>query len=148
MINSILVPLTDSPTSRSVIEYLCTMAVCREDLHVTLLHVLLSLPEEADIMGTDFVREQPARMREALEGARERLVERGFNPRNVEIRLETEPYPTVADAIIGQFRMQTYDLVVIGRKKMTKSEEFLFGDISVKLIRSLQGTAVLVVKPT
>jgi hypothetical protein len=37
-------------------------------------------------------------------------------------------------------------MVVIGRKTMSKSEEFIMGDISVKLLRSLNKTAILVVK--
>jgi hypothetical protein len=37
-------------------------------------------------------------------------------------------------------------MVVIGRKDMSKAEEFVMGDASVKLIRELQGTAVLVIK--
>jgi hypothetical protein len=37
-------------------------------------------------------------------------------------------------------------MVVIGRKKMSKAEEFVMGDISVRLIRALEGVSVLVVK--
>jgi hypothetical protein len=36
--------------------------------------------------------------------------------------------------------------LIIGRKKMSKSEEFVLGDISIKLIRALGKTAILVVK--
>jgi hypothetical protein len=35
---------------------------------------------------------------------------------------------------------------VIGRKKMSKTEEFVVGDTSIRLVRALEGTAVLVVK--
>jgi nucleotide-binding universal stress UspA family protein len=37
-------------------------------------------------------------------------------------------------------------MVVIGRRKKSKSEEFVLGDVSVKLVRALEGNAVLVVK--
>jgi hypothetical protein len=36
-------------------------------------------------------------------------------------------------------------MVVIGRKRMSKAEEFVMGDISIKLIRALENAAVLVV---
>ncbi len=36
-------------------------------------------------------------------------------------------------------------MVVIGRKRMSKAEEFVMGDVSVKLVRALEGAAVLVV---
>ena len=48
--------------------------------------------------------------------------------------------------IIDQHKKQKYDMVVIGRKSMSKAEEFVMGDISIKLIRQLEGVAVLVVK--
>ena len=56
------------------------------------------------------------------------------------------PFPTVTDAIIDQFRKHKYDMVVIGRKNMSKAEEFVLGDISVKLVRALGETAILVIK--
>ncbi len=37
-------------------------------------------------------------------------------------------------------------MVVIGRKRMSKAEEFVLGDPSIKLVRVLEGAAVLVVK--
>ncbi len=55
-------------------------------------------------------------------------------------------YPTVADGIIDQFKKGDYNIVVIGRKKMSKAEEFVLGDPCVKLVRELEGTAILVVK--
>ena len=37
-------------------------------------------------------------------------------------------------------------MVVIGRKKMSKAEEFVLGDPSVKLVRALENTAIVVIK--
>ena len=45
-----------------------------------------------------------------------------------------------------QCRENHYDLVIIGRKRLSKAEEFVMGDVSIKLVRALEGTAVLVVK--
>jgi len=55
--------------------------------------------------------------------------------------------PAETEGIIGQFNEGGYDLVVIGRREKSKSEEFVMGDVGVKLIRSLEGAAgILVVK--
>jgi hypothetical protein len=37
-------------------------------------------------------------------------------------------------------------MVVLGRKRMSKAEEFVLGDVGVKLVRALEGVAILVVK--
>ena len=97
-------------------------------------------------MGKKFTQEQPSRFSALLEKAKDRLVEMGFNPRNIEIKLVTKPYATVTDGIIDQFNEGRFDMVVIGRKRMSKAEEFVRGDVSVKLVRALEGAAVLVVK--
>jgi len=97
-------------------------------------------------MGKKFTAEQPKRFTAVLEKAKDKLIEHGFNPNNIEISLIIDPYATVADGIIDQFKKKHFDMVIIGRKRMSKAEEFVRGDISVKLVRALEGTAVLVVK--
>lgn len=98
-------------------------------------------------MGKKFMAELPERLKGVLEKAKDRLVkEKGFKPEQIEIVFLTDPYPSVTEGIIDFFKKGKYDMVVIGRKKMSKSEEFVLGDISVKLVRTLDDTSVLVVK--
>ena len=51
----------------------------------------------------------------------------------------------MAEGIIDQFNKGNYTLVVLGRKQMSKAEEFVRGDVSIKLLRALRGAAVMVV---
>jgi len=144
--NSILVPLNDSVSSKAVVDYLARLSFCPEDAHITLIHLFKKPTATEDLMGKKFTAEQPARFEAVLEKAKDELIEHGFNPNNIEIKLITDPYPTVAEGIIDQFKKNHFDMVIIGRKHMSKAEEFVMGDISVKLVRALEGTAVLVVK--
>jgi len=80
-----------------------------------------------------------------MEKARDKLVEKGCNPNTVTIKLVKDPYPTVAEGIIYQFSKGDYSMVIIGRKRMSKAEEFVRGDVGVKLVRALKGAAVSVV---
>jgi nucleotide-binding universal stress UspA family protein len=97
-------------------------------------------------MGESFIQTQESRLMAVLERCRDKLVENGFSPERTEIKLVSEDYETVADGIIDQFRKQNFDMVVIGRKRLSKAEEFVLGDISVKLVRAIEGAGVLVVK--
>jgi len=81
-----------------------------------------------------------------LEKAKEKLIKNGFLAEKIEIELLQEPYETIADGIIDQAKKRGSNLVILGRKKMSKAEEFVMGDVSVKVIRALEGAAVLVVK--
>jgi nucleotide-binding universal stress UspA family protein len=97
-------------------------------------------------MGKKFTAEMPSKAKAILERAKDYLVESGFNPNNIKISLVTDFYNTIADGIIDQCSKTDYDLIIIGRKHMSKAEEFVRGDVSVRLIRALQGSAILVVK--
>jgi nucleotide-binding universal stress UspA family protein len=123
------------------------MPLCSKDSRITLIHIFRQPASGEDLMGKKFMSEQPARLAMMLQKAKDRLVEeKGFAPDHVETALLTDPYPSVTEGIIDFFRKNTYDMVVIGRKKMSKSEEFVLGDISVKLVRTLENTSLLVVK--
>ncbi len=98
-------------------------------------------------MGKKFMSELPARYEKLLKNAKNRLVEeKGFDPDMIKTELVDKMYSTITEGIIEYFNNGEFDMVVIGRKDMSKSEEFVLGDISVKLIRTLPRTSILVVK--
>ncbi len=146
MDNSMLVALNDSVSSQAVIDFLADLPFRRDEMSVTLIHMFRRPSAVEDLMGQRFTSEQPSRFMKMLEQARDKLVARGFQADKIKIDLVEDPFPTVTDGIIDQFKKQKYDMVVIGRKNMSKAEEFVLGDISVKLVRALGETAVLVVK--
>ena len=144
--NSILVSLNDSISSRAVVDYLAGMSLCPEDWEIQLLHFFRKPSSSEELMGKKFTEDQPVRMFMVLEKAKEKLIKNGFLAEKIEIELLQEPYETIADGIIDQAKKRGSNLVILGRKKMSKAEEFVMGDVSVKVIRALEGAAVLVVK--
>jgi len=143
--NSILVAVKDSISSRAMIDYLCTMYLKREAFYIRLIRFFRQPSASRELMGEKFTEAGPKRAQAHLEQAKKKLVEHGFISDRIAIEVITEPYPTVGDGIIDQYQKGDYDMVMIGRKKMSKAEEFVKGDISIKLIRSLPGSAILVV---
>ena len=144
--NSILVAINDSVSSRAVVDFLANMSLCPEEWDISLLHFFRKPSSSEILMGKKFAADQPGRLTKVLEKAKEKLVESGFIPEKIETELVNEQYETVADGIIDQANKRKSSMVIIGRKKMSKAEEFVMGDISVKVIRALEGAAVLVVK--
>jgi nucleotide-binding universal stress UspA family protein len=140
-----LIAMNDSVSSRTAVDFIANLAICPEEVDITLLHVFRKPSAGEELMGEKFMKEQPSRYLNAMEKARDKLVEKGCNPKTVKIELIEDPYTTVADGIIDQFNKGDYSMVVIGRKRMSKTEEFVRGDVSVKLVRALKGSAVLVV---
>jgi nucleotide-binding universal stress UspA family protein len=143
---SILVAFSESVSSRVMLEFLATMPLRREDCRVTMLHIFKKPSASEELMGKKFTEEQPNRLLAAMQKAKDKLVENGFGPDQIHIDLVTDPYPTVSDGIIDQCKKRGCQMVMIGRKRMSKAEEFVMGDVGVKLVRALEGVAVLVVK--
>jgi len=130
-----------------VLNYLVNLELNPHDQKITLLHVLIRPKAEQSLMGKKYSSEQEKRMLGYLDKAKARLLEIGYQQDQVRTVLLTKPYTTVAEGIIDHFNQESYDMVMIGRKKMSKSEEFVLGDISIKLVRALARTAIVVVKP-
>jgi hypothetical protein len=143
---SILVAVNDSPSTRETLDFLCNLPFCPENVELTLVHVFRKPSGGEALMGEKYMKEQPERYLNILKDARRKLIEKGFTPEKVVYRLINEPYPTVAEGIIDQYNKGRYHMVVVGRKRMSKAEEFVLGDPSIKLIRALEGTSVLIVK--
>lgn len=144
--NKLLVALNDSMSSRAVLDYIGNLSLCPDDLQIVLLHVFRKPSGGEELMGKKYMNQQPAKYTAILENAREYLVSKGFFSENIENVLVMEPYPTIAEGIIDQAQILKPTMVVIGRKRMSKAEEFVMGDASIKLVRALEGIAVLVVK--
>jgi nucleotide-binding universal stress UspA family protein len=146
MKNSILVALNDSVSSRKALDFMLRFSILPKDAYLTLLHVFRKPAAGEALMGEKFMKQQPVKFQQFLEGIRNKLVENGFDSNRIEIKLATEAYATTTEGIIDQFHKGGYNMVVLGRKRMSKAEEFVLGDVGVKLVRALEGVAILVVK--
>jgi len=141
--NSILLVLKDSVSSRAAVDYLALLPFCKDDMFITLLNVFRKPSVSEELMGANFAEEESARCMAILENAKDKLAKHGFNPENIELILAKEPYPTVAEGIIDQFKKGNFSTLVLGHKKKSKAEEFVKGDVSMKLLRALEGVAIL-----
>lgn len=146
MEKSILVAVNDSASSRHALAFLSELAFCKGEARITLLHVFRKPSASQELMGQRYLPELQERYKRLLEDARDDLLAQGLSPRGIELKLVTTPYATVAEGIIDQFNKGDYGMVVLGRRRMSKAEEFVMGDVGVKLVRALEGVAILVVK--
>jgi nucleotide-binding universal stress UspA family protein len=143
---SILAAINNSISSRWVIDFLCQMPLRPDDVNVKFVHILREPKPGEDFLGEQFTQNLAERFNEVLNQARQTMIDQGFGPERITTELITHNYPTVTSGIIDVFHKGSYNMVVVGRKRMSKAEEFVLGDPSVKLVRELSGTAIVVVK--
>lgn len=146
MKHSILIAVNDSFSSKAALEYFSNLTFCPDSIDVTLIHVFRKPAAGDELMGKKFMKAQPARYLALLEKARQTLVDTGVPETNIRVKIVNEPCETVADGIIEAYKKGGHSMIVIGRRKKSKAEEFVKGDLCVKLVRELEGAAILAVK--
>lgn len=126
-------------------DYLAALPFNHQDIRLTLLHVFRRPTSSEYFINGDILNKECPHAEAFLSEVRESLIKKGFAPNRIKTELIIDPYPTVTEGIIDRFKTGRYDMIVIGRKKMSKAEEFVMGDVSVKLVRALENTGILVV---
>jgi len=141
--HSILIVLKDSVSSREALEYISLLPLCKEDVEITLLHIFRKTSMSEELMGENFTEEETQKWQSQLENAKKILVSHGLLAEKIKTKLVSDAYPTVADGIIDQLKKGNFGTLVLGHKKKSRAEEFVKGDISMKLLRNLEGVAIL-----
>lgn len=146
MKNKILIPVNNYETSKAVLNYLVGLSLCPDEAEVTFLHILRIPSGGEEMMGKRFMQKEPEKIKALIFEAKEELIDSGYSPEKIYTEIIRGFFPTVAEGIMDYFKKNHHNMVVIGRKKLSKAEEFVLGDISIKLVRALENTAVVVVK--
>lgn len=82
---------------------------------------------------------------EFLDKARGILLAKGFDPASVGGRCVSADGPSLATAILEVQQKGGFGTVVVGRRGVSKAEEFLFGSVSSRVVHHAKGCTVWVV---
>jgi len=144
-----LIAVDDSESSKRAVLYVADIVGGFPGFAVTLLSIIPE-PEE-DFFDSE--EEQVAWTRGKLEAAnrmlenyRQVLIQSGFPSDKVRIRSCVGEEKSFAEAILDTRCDLTCCTVVVGRHHKSKTEEFLFGSTSTKLIRDAKNCAVWVIE--
>jgi nucleotide-binding universal stress UspA family protein len=145
---NILIAVDDSDNSRRAVSYVGQLLEGADGFKVTILHVI---PEaEEDYFGSPEEKErwlsQYTRKTEAmLEDYRKILLEAGFEEGAVSVRSPLRYCPSMAECILAERDDTEYHTLVVGRQGISRSEEFLFGSVSSKIVNHARNCTVWIV---
>ncbi|MBW1744495.1 MAG: universal stress protein [Deltaproteobacteria bacterium] len=148
----ILLPIESAPNSKRALDHAAWLLTTAGPMEVTILHVVMPLiPKEATAMWTglgdlESTIEQRllADAEDMLSQAKTYLVERDVPDIAVTTRLETRA-TGVSRAILKEAEEGGYGSIMIGRRGLSRTERFLFGSVSNKVIHQARGMAVWVI---
>ena len=146
---NILIAVDDSDNSRRAVSYVAQLLGGIPGFKVSILHVI---PEaEEDYFATKAEEEQwmaqyAKKVDAMLKDYRQGLIQAGFSPDDVTVRSPLRYCPSMAECILAERDQTQYDTIVVGRQGVSRSEEFLFGSISNKIVHHAKNCTVWVVE--
>ncbi|WP_456433488.1 universal stress protein [Thermosulfuriphilus sp.] len=144
----ILIALDTSENAMRAVGYVAEMLGDQEDIFIELLHVAKEPP--VDLFPDEQERQkakeaQEKAIVEVFELAKNQLEIAGVSREKVVVKV----LPTtgsVARIILDEQNRGQFGTVVVGRRGVSKAEEFLFGSVSNKVVHYAKGCAVWVVE--
>ena len=150
MLNKILIAIDLSENSLKAVDYVAQMMQCHSSVDVTLLHVIKEpspdiMPDEKE--RSTYVEQTRSETLQLMEKAAGRLTAHDIPERNIHLKIQICSKPvSVAELILHERATGGYGTIVVGRRGMSKKEEFLFGSISNKIVREAKNCAVWVIE--
>jgi len=146
---NILIAVDESKNAQRAVSYVGQILKGVKGFKVLILHVI-SQPEE-DYFPTSAEKEKwlskyKLKVDVMLENYRQMLISENFAPGDVSVRSTLRYCPSMAECILAERDETEYSTIVVGRQGISRSEEFLFGSVSSKIVNHARNCTVWVVE--
>jgi nucleotide-binding universal stress UspA family protein len=145
----VLVAIDQSENALKVAEYVGKMMRSHPTVRITLLNIIR--PPSPDIMPDEeerqiYTEKKRSDANTLINKAREILMSFSIPENQIFTKIQVcEERVSIADQILREKRACGYGTIVVGKRGMSKKEEFLFGSVSRKIVRECEKNAVWVV---
>ncbi len=156
---NLLLALDGSEHSMKSARYVADLLRGRDDVSITLFHVLACLPsltleyyeglaQTVRVPERDWVKDAKASANEFLQEAKDVLQEAGFTDEQIRMKFSTpiQESSNVAHTICRECRNEQYDTIVIGKHGHSRIHEFLIGSVAEKVVRHTNKCVVWVIE--
>ena len=145
----IMIAVDSSDNARRAVLFVGDFFGCYKEFQVTLLHVILE-PEATFFADNDerrrWLTDHRGKAEKVMNEYRNILLDAGFPDDRVNVRIDTMRAPSVADCILREQEEMKCCTIVIGRRGISKKEEFIFGSTSNRILHEARKCAVMVIE--
>ncbi|MBU4344882.1 MAG: universal stress protein [Desulfobacteraceae bacterium] len=146
---NILIAVDESENARRAVLYVAQLLEGAKGFRISVLHVIRE-PEEDYFPNSEerdkWLGQYKKKVDKMLEDYRHILIQSGFDPSVVSVRSIMRHCPSMATCILEERDETEYSTVVVGRQGLSRSEEFLFGSVSSKIVNYARNCTVWVVE--
>ena len=146
---NILIAVDDSENARRAVSYVSHLFAGVKSFKILILHIIN--PPEEDYFPTSAEKEKwlskyKLKVDVMLENYRQVLIDGGFDPEDISVRSTLRYCPSLSECILVEQNETQFSTIVVGRQGLSRSEEFLFGSISSKIVDHARNCTVWVVE--
>lgn len=146
---NILIAVDESENSKRALLYVADFLGGFPGFKAIILSVI-PVPDEGFFESAEtrhgWVESEKEKISDVLEKYRQILVQSGFPEEKVKTELVVDEKTSVASAILEKQKELDSCTVVVGRRGISKSEEFLFGSVSNRIVHMADKCSVWVVE--
>ena len=146
---NILIAVDESENARRAVIYVGKLLGGIDGFKVLILHIIRQ-PEEdyfPDLSERDqWLEDYQVKVDAMLDDYRTVLIDSGFAPAAVSVRSMLRHCPSLAECILVELQQTHYYTIVVGRQGLSRSEAFLFGSVSSKIVNHARDCTVWVVE--
>jgi len=146
---NILISVDESENAARAVDYVAQLLGGLGEFRITLLHVIPE-PEEDYFRSEEekqrWLEQYQEKLETCMQNYRRKLIEAGFDEDRVKIRTTMRFCPSMAKCILSERDQLEYSTIVVGRQGLSRSQEFLFGSISSKIVNHARDCTVWVVE--
>jgi nucleotide-binding universal stress UspA family protein len=145
---NVLIAVDDTPTSENALKYTADIIGKLEAAQVCLLHIYPEPPPGYYSSGKsldDYRREKEDKAAIFIQRAEDILLQAGIDGQSVITMFHMADHATISQAILNIQTENGYGTVIVGKRGVSKAEEFLFGSISSALVHHSKDCTVWVV---
>ena len=144
---NVLLCIDSSPNALKAARYVADTFNSSNELAITVLGVLQKPSQdfyETEKAWQQAEEESQVQVSSLMEKARSILQEGGIPPQSIGSSMLPVIKESISEKIIEEQRRSRFDTIVVGAMKMSKAQEFLFGNTGIKLVREAECPVIVV----
>lgn len=145
----ILIAVDGSENAKRAVIYVADFLRGIPGFHVTLLNIVSEPPEDYFSNNQEhkkWIEEHQEIAQQMLEDYRVILMQGGFKEEAIEAKVVMKSCFSIAECILSERTKHNSSAVVVGRRGISKKEEFLFGSTSNKILHEAKDCSVWVIE--
>ena len=145
---NVLIAVDDTPTSENALKYTAAILGKLEATRICLLHIYPEPPPGLYSSGKsldDYRQEKEKKAAPFILRAKEILQQAGIDTKSILTLDHMADHATISQAILDIQTDGKYGTIIVGKRGVSKAEEFLFGSISSALVHNSKDCTVWVV---